>query len=268
MAAVVKKVYASEISPYQWRYIRHLFPRPKSGKGLRGRPSCDLRRILNGILYVNKTGCQWRMLPKEYGAWSTVYGYFNRWSAQGLWEKVLTFVRKRERLRQGRFAEPSAGCVDSQSVKTATQGRDIGIDGGKWVKGRKRHLLVDTLGILLAVVVTSANTSDQEGFKTLLQTYFKVQVQRLRRIWVDGGYSGEPLSSWTAALKKTFKIVLEVVEKQGKGFNLVKHRWVVERTFAWLLNFRRNSKDYEVLVRNSVAMLQISMIHILIRRLT
>jgi putative transposase len=122
-----------------------------------GRPLKDRRQVINGILYVTKTGCQWRMLPKEFGCWNTVYGYFNRWSKQGLWQKVMEALRHRERQRQERQAEPSAGCIDSQSVKMATQGIDKGYDGGKKVNGRKRHLLVDTLGLILCVVVTAAD---------------------------------------------------------------------------------------------------------------
>jgi putative transposase len=267
MKSKESKLYPSDLTLTQWLFVLPLFPKPKTRPGSPGRPARDLRVIVNAIFYINKGGIQWRMLPKEYGPWSTAYGYFNRWSKSGLWKKVMDVLRKKERQRQARKANPSAGCVDSQSVKTATQGKDVGIDGGKLVKGRKRHILVDTLGILLVVVVTSANTSDKKGVKELLKHYFANGVNRLRKIWVDGGYSGAPLQEWASGLKKTFKLVLELVEKQGKGFNVVKRRWVVERTFAWLLNFRRNSKDYEILTSNSEAMLQISMIHILLRRL-
>lgn len=277
MKELADKVYPSDLTLVQWLAIVRLFPKAKSGKGLPGRPARELRQIVNGIFYVIKSGCQWRMLPKEYGPWSTVYGYFYRWSKSGLWQQILDILRKQERKRKGRKEDPSGGCVDSQSVKTATQGHTvdvdgekqvtIGFDGGKQVKGRKRHILVDTLGILIAVVVTSANTSDQTGFRALLSQYFEKGVNRLRRIWVDGGYAGQPLREWTASLKKTFKVILDLVENTGKGFNVVKKRWVVERTFGWFANFRRNSKDYEVLTRNSEAMLQISMIHILVRRL-
>lgn len=264
---IVKKGYSSDLTPYQWMKIRHWFPRPKSGRGLPGRPSSDLFQVVNGIFYLIRTGCQWRMIPHSYGKWSTLYGYFNRWSALGLFEKIMKGLRQKERRRQGRKPDPSAGCVDSQSIRSRTQGLDVGIDGGKRVKGRKRHVLVDSLGIPLEFEVTAANVSDREGLKTLLTHYFENGINRLRHLWVDGGYSGEVLEAWVASLKKTFKIDLELVEKEGKGFNVIKHRWVVERTWAWLANFRRNSRDYETLVRNSIAILQLSTIHLLIRRL-
>ena len=176
-------------------------------------------------------------------------------------------LNRKERERQGKNPEPSAGCVDSQSIKTVTQGNDVGYDGGKKIDGRRRHILVDTLGLILVVFVTAANVGERRGLQELLLDYFAEGVRRLRKIWVDGGYSGDPLQKWVRSLKKTWKISLEVVEKQGKGFNLVKRRWVVERTFAWINNFRRHSKDYEVLTCSSEAMIQISMISILLRRL-
>ena len=175
-------------------------------------------------------------------------------------------LRKRERKRQGREEEPSAGSVDSQSVKSSLQGCAVGIDGGKLIKGRKRHIFADTLGIILAVIVTPANEGDRNGLKKLMKNYFGKGVTRLRKIWVDAGYSGEPLRQWVEKLSKDFRVDLEMTEKTGKGFNVVKKRWVVERTFAWIFNFRRNSKDYEVLTKNSEAMIQISMISIPVRR--
>jgi putative transposase len=143
----------------------------------------------------------------------------------------------------------------------------VGFDGGKKIKGRRRHLLVDTLGLIMAVVVTAANVDDRQGLLELLEGYFAPGVKRLRKVWVDGGYVAQWLRDWVWGLKHTHKVDLEVVEREGKGFNVVKWRWVVERTFAWLLNYRRHGRDYEGLTANSEAMIQISMIHLLLKRL-
>lgn len=260
------KHYPTDLTDGQWSLVERQVPQSKSGPGKRGRPASDLRRVVNGILYVNKTGCQWRRLPSDFGLWPTAQGISvePKRCLEAAHEQPARIARR----RQGRRAEPSAGCVDSQSVKAATQGQDIGFDGGKKVKGRKRHVLVDTLGLILAVVVTAANTSDQRGFKALLTDYFTAGVRRLRPLWVDGGYSGLPLANWVLGLKQTHKVRLEVVEREGQGFQVVKRRWVVERTLAWVFNYRRHSKDYEVLTDSSEAMIQISMIHVLLRRLT
>ena len=175
-------------------------------------------------------------------------------------------LTEQERQWQGRQKQSSAGSVDSQSIKTATQGEEKGYDAGKQVNGRKRHALVDTLGLILRVCVTPANYGDREGLMEVLTAYFSTGVKRLKKLWVDSGYSGETLHGWVAALKQTHKIDLEVVAKTGPGFQVLPRRWVVERTFAWLLNYRRHAKDYEVLPRNSEALIQMVMIHLLIKR--
>jgi putative transposase len=207
------------------------------------------------------------MLPREFGKWTTIYAYFRRWRQAGVWTQLLEALRQRERRRQGRQPEPSAGSVDSQSIKTATQATEVGFDGGKQVKGRKRHLLVDTLGLLIAVVVTAANIDDRLGLMVLLTRYFVSGVKRLRKLWVDGGYQAEWVAQWVSDLKQTHKIDLEVTGKEGKGFQVIPWRWAVERTFAWLLNDRRHSRDYERLTVNSEAMIQLSMIRLLLNRL-
>jgi putative transposase len=259
--------YPTDVSDEQWEILQLLLPKPQWRPGGPGRKPLDLRRVLNGIFYVNKTGCQWRMMPTDIGNGHTIYGSFRRWRLTGVWERVMDTLRQWERQSQGRLPEPSACCADSQSIKTATQGEDVGFDGHKKIKGRKRHILVDTLGLIVAVVVTAANRDDRLGLVTLLQRYFASGVTRLRKIWVDGGYEAQWLCDWVRGLKQTHKIDLEVVEHTGRGFQVVKHRWKVERTFGWLGNDRRHSRDYETLTASSEAMIQISMIRLLLKRL-
>ena len=213
-------------------------------------------------------GAQWHFIcdqdglsvaPAAAGVWSLENrGYFHRWSGTGF----------ASRERQGRKPQPSAGSVDSQRVKTATQKQAKGYDAGKRVHGRKRHALVDTLGLLIRVLVTPADTTDREGLMGVLSAYFASGVQRLKKLWVDGSYRGDSLKEWVAALKQSHKIDLEVVEKQGTGFAVLPRRWVVERTFAWLLNYRRHAKDYEGVPRHSEALIHIAMIHLLLKRHT
>jgi putative transposase len=259
--------YPTDVTDAQWTVVQSLLPQPKWRPGGPGRQPYELRRVLNGIFYVTKTGCQWRMLPIDFGHWNTIYSYFRRWRQTGLWAHLLERLRQRERRRQGRSPEPSAGSIDSQSIKTATQGSAVGFEGNKKIKGRKRHVLVDTLGLILAVVVTSASADDRVGLMILLESYWATGVKRLRKLWVDGGYRAEWLRQWVWSMKQTHKITLEVVDKTGRGFHVLPHRWTVERTFAWLLNYRRHSRDYEVHVENSEALIQVSLIHLLLKRL-
>jgi putative transposase len=207
------------------------------------------------------------MLPWEFGKWNTIYAYFKRWRRAGVWATLMEALRQLERRRWGRHSEPAAGSGDSQSIKTATQRTEVGFDGGKKVKGRKRHLLVATLGLSIAVVVTAANAEDRWGLVVLLTRYFAGGIKRLWKVWVEGGYQAKWLTVWVRGVKQSYKIDLEVTDKEGKGFQVIPWRWAVERTFAWLLNDRRHSRDYERLTTNSEALIQLSMIRILLHRL-
>ena len=235
--------YATDVTDAQWRRIEPLLPTSTWRSNGPGRPPRDRRQIVNGLLYLTKTGCPWALLPSCFGPWKTVYDYFRRWSLQGVWPQVLDRLTQRERRRNGRAATPSAGCIDSQTSKTATHGKTTGYDAGKKIQGRKRHLLVEqsvlrmgdaTTGLLRQVVVTAADVDDRDGLKQVLTRLRASGVARLRKLWGDGGYRGAAIRTWVANLKKTHKIDLEVVAKQGPGFEVLPRRWVVERTLAWL----------------------------------
>jgi len=219
---------------------------------------------VNAILFLLLTGCQWRFIPQDYPCWQTVYRYFAKWKDDGTWFRIHETLRAQERLRQGKKKHPTAGAADSQSVKTTALPSSRGYDGGKKINGRKRHILVDTLGLVMAVVVTTACAADRDGLKKLLRT-FGVHRKKLRKIWVDGGYRGKVIE-W---VKQRFCYHLEVVLRSDdvKGFIVLPKRWIVERTFAWLNNHRRLSKDYERYPKTSETMIQIAMIRLMLRRL-
>jgi len=219
---------------------------------------------VNAILFLLLTGCQWRFIPQDYPCWQTVYRYFAKWKDDGTWFRIHETLRAQERLRQGKKKHPTAGAADSQSVKTTALPSSRGYDGGKKINGRKRHILVDTLGLVMAVVVTTDCVQDRDGLKKLLRT-FGVHRKKLRKIWVDGGYRGKVIE-W---VKERFCYHLEVVLRSDdvKGFIVLPKRWIVERTFAWLGNHRRLSKDYERYPKTSETMIQIAMIRLMLRRL-
>jgi putative transposase len=255
------QLYPSDLTDRQWDCIKELIPAAKPG----GRPrELDMRAVINGILYLVTTGCQWRMLPREYPAWQSVYSYFRQWRDDGTWQRLHDTLRAQVRQRAGRYKHPTAGALDSQSVKTTQVAGVRGFDSGKRVKGRKRHILVDTLGLLLAVVLTSAALSDPAGARLLLRRLGGA-CKKLRRIWVDGTYRGH-LLEWVIL---HFHFVLQpVLRCEGqKGFVLLPRRWVVERTFAWFTQCRRLSLDYERLSKSSEAMIYIAMTRLMVRRL-
>ena len=230
-----------------------------------GRPrQVSLRQVVNAILYVLKTGCQWRQLPREFPAWTAVYDYFYRWSRDGTWARLNHTLRRRLRQKSGRHKHPTGACLDSQSVKATAVPGVRGYDAGKQVNGRKRHILVDTLGLLLTVVVTVASVQDRDGARLLLRR-LPGGGKKLRKIWVDGGYAGQ-LVAWVA---QRFAFCLAVVRrpKARKGFVLLPRRWVVERTFGWLNHSRRLSKSYERLTRTDESWVYIAMTRLMLERL-
>lgn len=254
--------YGSSLTDAQWNYLKPMLPKPAK----RGRPPTDLRQVIDAIFYVVKGGIPWRYLPTDFPPWQTVYGVFRRWTNSDLWAAINDALRVLVRKDQGKRSQPTAGILDSQSVKSAGHGGPVGYDAGKRIKGRKRHLLVDTLGLVLGVVVTPADMTERDGAKAVLRRVLAWLIW-LRLLWVDGGYAGSAFANWVKARRR--KLAVQVVKRSDdvRGFKVLPRRWVVERTFGWLLHHRRLVRDYEQTIASAEALVYIAMIRIQLRRL-
>lgn len=267
MKFIYRQAYQSDLKDQEWKWLKKFLPAP-STVGSRGRPQeWPIREIINALMYVLRSGIQWRMMPHDLPPWPTVYYHYRRWRQNGLWGKINRLLREQIRQDAGRETTPSAGIVDAQSVKTTLVKGTRGFDMGKKVNGRKRHIVVDTMGLLLTVLVTPADVQDKPGGKRLLtQLQQQLDLPRLKLLWADGGYRGQPFVDW---VKAKFGWIWQVVKRNDdkKGFHVLPRRWVVERTFGWLNNYRRLSKDYEELPATSESLIYMAMSHIMLRRL-
>lgn len=257
----MKKSYPSDLTTKQWKLIEALLP----GESPIGRHrTTNLRDVMNAIFYMSRTGCQWNMLPHDFPPKSTVWDYYVLWHRDHILDDISRVLRERIRILAGRDATPSAGIIDSQSVKTTQASEAVGYDAGKKTKGRKRHILVDIMGLLLGVMVTAADMPERTGAKKLMQK-LAGRFPRLEIVFADGGYRGDKLKTWFAT---TLALTLQIILRPRHRFQVVKFRWIVERTFGWMNSHRRLSKDYEYSVRSSEAWIKIAAINMMVHRLS
>jgi putative transposase len=254
--------YTTDLRDTEWQFIHYCFPRPSRT----GRPrEHSYRELLNAMFYVLRTGCQWRNLPKDFAPWRTVYHYMRQWKRSGLWEAIHTQMREHLRQLAGRKRHASAAIIDSQSVKSTECSDERGYDAGKKVNGRKRHVLVDTLGLILMVLVLPANIQDRDAARQLLERFYSPQRRRrVKHIWADGGYTGA-LVAWAHTL---WHCTVEIVKRtDAHTFRVLPRRWVVERTFGWLGRYRRLNRDYERQAHTGETMVYLAMIRLMLVRL-
>jgi putative transposase len=259
-----RQTYPSDLTDEQWEIVWRMLPRRRTKVG---HPvTVDRRAIVNAIFYVLRTGCQWRQLPHDFPPWGTVSSQFYRWRHSGAWERIHNRLHGWVRQEVWKKARPTGGIIDSQSVKTTEQGGSRGYDAGKRINGRKRHVMVDTLGLLIAVFVHPANIQDYDGAKEVMRRA-KQRFPRLKRVWADSAYGRNHLPDW-AFIACTF--VLDVVHRVAgaMGFVVLPKRWVVERTFAWLGRSRRLARDYERSAKVSETLIHVAMIKLMLRRLS